>query len=50
MVEKAVELCDNLMEKYLESEESITPQELIDAIRIGTISNKIVPYTLWFSI
>ena len=43
MVEKAVELCDNLMEKYLESEESITPQELIDAIRIGTISNKIVP-------
>jgi len=43
MVEKAVELCDNLMEKYLESEESITSKELMDAIRIGTISNKIVP-------
>lgn len=43
MVEKAVELCDNLMEKYLESEESITPKELMDAIRMGTISNKIVP-------
>jgi elongation factor G len=43
MVEKAVELCDTLMEKYLESEENITPKELMDAIRIGTISNKIVP-------
>ncbi len=43
MVEKAVELCDTLMEKYLESEESITPKELMDVIRTGTISNKIVP-------
>ena len=43
MVEKAVELCDDLMEKYLESEESITQQELMKAIRIGTIANKIVP-------
>ena len=43
MVEKAVELCDNLMEKYLESEDSITPKELMDAIRVGTINNKIVP-------
>jgi len=43
MVEKAVELCDNLMEKYLESEESIAPEELMKAIRIGTIANNIVP-------
>ncbi|MBN2119870.1 MAG: elongation factor G [Candidatus Omnitrophica bacterium] len=43
MVEKAVELEDSLMEKYLESEEKINPQELIVAIRKGTIANKIVP-------
>jgi len=43
MVEKAVELCDELMEKYLESEDLITPEELMKAIRIGTINNKIVP-------
>lgn len=43
MVEKAVELDDTLMEKYLESEESITSDELMKAIRKGTIANKIVP-------
>ncbi|MBU4304160.1 MAG: elongation factor G [Candidatus Omnitrophica bacterium] len=43
MVEKAVELEDSLMEKYLESEESLTQEELIAAIRKGTIANKIVP-------
>lgn len=43
MVEKAVELDDSLMEKYLESEESITAPELIKVIRKGTIDNKIVP-------
>lgn len=43
MVEKAVELDDSLMEKYLESEESITAPELIRVIRKGTIDNKIVP-------
>ncbi len=43
MVEKAVELDDSLLEKYLESEDKITRQELIDAIRKGTLSNKIVP-------
>jgi len=43
MVEKAVELNDGLMEKYLESEEKITQQELKETIRTGTISNKIVP-------
>jgi len=43
MVEKAVELEDSLMEKYLESEDKITASELIPAIRKGTIANKIVP-------
>jgi len=43
MVEKAVELEDSLMEKYLESEESITPDELTGAIRKGTIGRQIVP-------
>jgi len=43
MVEKAVELEDSLMEKYLESEDAITKAELIHAIRKGTIANRIVP-------
>ncbi len=43
MVEKAVELDDSLMEKYLESEENISREELIKAIRQGTIRNKVVP-------
>lgn len=43
MVEKAVELEDSLMEKYLESEDKITSQELMKAIRKGTVANKIVP-------
>ncbi|RKY36595.1 MAG: elongation factor G [Candidatus Omnitrophota bacterium] len=43
MVEKAVELDDCLMEKYLEAEDSVTQQELMDAIRKGTVSNKVVP-------
>ncbi len=43
MVEKAVELDDALMEKYLEDENSITKEDLIGAIRNGTIANKIVP-------
>ena len=43
MVEKAVELEDSLMEKYLESEDMITKEELTAAIRKGTIDNKIVP-------
>ncbi|MDD3297218.1 MAG: elongation factor G, partial [Candidatus Omnitrophica bacterium] len=43
MVEKAVELDDSLMEKYLESEDKIEEQELIGAIRKGAIANKIVP-------
>lgn len=43
MVEKAVELDDALMEKYLESEESVTKEELIKVMRQGTIANKVVP-------
>ncbi|MDD5584888.1 MAG: GTP-binding protein, partial [Candidatus Omnitrophica bacterium] len=43
MIEKAVELDDTLMEKYLESEEKISKDELIKAIRKGTVANKIVP-------
>jgi len=43
MVEKAVELDDSLMEKYLESEDKVSKEDLIKAIRKGTIENKIVP-------
>ncbi|MFH1848473.1 MAG: elongation factor G [Candidatus Omnitrophota bacterium] len=43
MVEKAVELDDSLMEKYLESEDKITKEELMRAMRKGTIANKVVP-------
>ncbi|MFH2146194.1 MAG: elongation factor G [Candidatus Omnitrophota bacterium] len=43
MVEKAVELDDTLMEKYLESEDKISKEELTAAIRKGTVGNKIVP-------
>ncbi|MBN3040125.1 MAG: elongation factor G [Candidatus Omnitrophica bacterium] len=43
MVEKAVELDDRLMERYLEDEEKIAKEELIAAIRLGTVKNLIVP-------
>ena len=43
MVERAVALDDNLMKKFLESEESITQIELYQVIRQGTIANKMVP-------
>ncbi|MBU1925976.1 MAG: GTP-binding protein, partial [Candidatus Omnitrophica bacterium] len=43
MVEKAIELDDTLMEKYLESEDKISKEELTAAIRKGTVGNKIVP-------
>ena len=43
MVEKAVELNDVLMEKYLENEELITPEEIKSAIRKGTVANLVVP-------
>jgi elongation factor G len=43
MIEKAVELEDSLMERYLEDENKINQEELISAIRKGTVSNAIVP-------
>ncbi|MFH1228004.1 MAG: elongation factor G [Planctomycetota bacterium] len=43
LVEKAVELDDTLMTKYLEFESLISKDELIQAIRKGTIANKVVP-------
>ncbi|MFC2140504.1 elongation factor G, partial [Candidatus Auribacterota bacterium] len=43
MVEKAVELDDSLTEKYLEDEDSITKEDLMRVIRMGTIKNAIVP-------
>ena len=43
LVEKAVELDDTLMTKYLEPEDRITKTELIQSIRKGTIANRVVP-------
>ena len=43
LVEKAAAFSEALTKKYLESESSITPEELICAIRQGTIANKMVP-------
>jgi len=42
MIEKIVEADDSLMEKYLADEE-ISEQELIAAIRVGTIAGKLHP-------
>ncbi len=43
LIERAVANDNDLMEKYLKSEGSITKEELINVIRKGTISNEIVP-------
>ncbi|MEM7228541.1 MAG: elongation factor G [Planctomycetota bacterium] len=43
MVEKAVELNDELMEKYLEDEHSITADEIKAALRKGTIALECCP-------
>ncbi len=43
MVEAAVELDDDLMEKYLEDEHTITPDEIRSALRKGTLSREIHP-------
>ncbi|MFH1199031.1 MAG: elongation factor G [Candidatus Omnitrophota bacterium] len=43
MLEKAVAFDDELTKKYLDNPASITPQEIVAAIRKGTISNKAVP-------
>ncbi|RKY32137.1 MAG: elongation factor G [Candidatus Omnitrophota bacterium] len=43
IIEQAAGLDDILMKKFLESEESISKMEIIQAIRKGTIANKITP-------
>ena len=43
LVESAAECDDALMDKYFESPESITEEEIITALRKGTISMQIVP-------
>ena len=45
LVEAAAECDDTLMEKYFEDPESVTNDEIIAAIRKGTIAMKIVPAT-----
>ncbi|HOU35986.1 MAG TPA: elongation factor G [Candidatus Omnitrophota bacterium] len=43
LIEKVSSLDDELMKKYLEAPASITNEEIIRALRKGTISNRIVP-------
>ncbi len=43
MVEKAASFDDALMKKFLESESSVTKEDLVPVIRAGTIANKMVP-------
>ena len=45
LVETAAECDDSLMEKYFEDPESLTKDEIIGALRKGTISMQIVPAT-----
>ena len=43
LVEAAAECDDSLMEKYFENPESLTEEEIVAALRKGTISMKVVP-------
>ncbi|MDD5668625.1 MAG: elongation factor G [Candidatus Omnitrophica bacterium] len=45
MLEKAAAFDDGLMKKYLESPETISADEIIKALRSGTIANKLIPVT-----
>ncbi len=45
MAERAVSFDEELMKKFLESEDSISTDELYGVIRRGTIANKMVPVT-----
>jgi elongation factor G len=45
LVESAAECDDSLMEKYFEDPNSLTKEELIAALRKGTVSMQIVPAT-----
>ena len=44
MIEAAAEQDDDLMMKYLDGEE-LTPEEIKKGLRIGTLSNKLIPVT-----
>ncbi|MEW6009381.1 MAG: elongation factor G [Candidatus Omnitrophota bacterium] len=43
LIEKALAFDEQVMKKYLQSPDSLTKEELISAIRKGTIANKAVP-------
>jgi len=43
LVERAAELDDSLTEKYIEDESSITPEEIRDALRKGTLNLECCP-------
>ena len=43
LLEKAAEFDDEMMEKYLEDPESITQEDILRAVRKGTVSQKMVP-------
>ena len=43
LLEKAAAFDDSLMEKYLQQKDTITEEELIKAIRKGTITNELIP-------
>jgi len=43
MIERAADLDDRLMEKYLADEESVTEADILTAIRKGTLSGKVQP-------
>ena len=43
LLEKAADFDEELMEKYLEDPSTITEAEILKAIRVGTISQKLVP-------
>ena len=45
MIETAAECDENLMEKFFEDPDSITEEEIVAAIRKGTLSMEIVPMT-----
>jgi elongation factor G len=44
LVEEAAVHNDDLMERYLEGEK-ITPEEIVEALRVGVIAGKVVPVT-----
>jgi len=45
LLESVAELDETLLDKYMEDPETITQEEIIKALRVGTIAMKIVPIT-----